>query len=94
MKMKCPNMVNFNMSESLAILGCDNDLHTDSIVYFIILLAKQYIYQCKSQTVIPNLSGFLAKLKYRYQIEEHISRKRFMYNEFSNKWYPYKTLFN
>ena len=94
MNMKCKNIDNFNMSELLAVLGCEKNIHTDAVVDFIILFAKQHIYQCKLQKTMPNLPGFLNKLKYRYQIEEFISRKNLLHNEFSTKWYPYKTLFN
>ena len=82
------------MSESLSILGHDKNMHTDTIVEFIILFAKQYIYSCKLNMTIPNLPGFFAKLKYRFQIEEYIARKNFLYNEFSMRWYPYKLLLN
>ena len=92
MNTNCQNMVNFNISESLAILGCDNNVEIDTVVYFIILLAKQYIYQCKLQKVLPNMTGFLAKLKYRYTIEEYLARRQHLYNDFLVKWFPYKTL--
>ena len=92
MNAKCQNMVNFNITEPLAILGCDKNIEIDGVVYFIILLAKQYIYQCKLQSLQPNLPSFLGKLRYRYTIEEYLSRKRCLHSDFTAKWYPYQTL--
>ena len=87
---KCSHASNIRISESLALLGIDKDLHIDTMFYLIILFAKQYIYYCKLDNNIPVLHIFIKKLKKRYEIEEYIARKTFTYNEFITKWILYK----
>ena len=91
---KCPNALNYTITEPLAITGHDAHMQTDTIMYFIIILGKQYIYKCKLENKGPLLQGFLAKLKHRYSVEEYIARKNLSYNEFNVKWHPYKALFS
>ena len=82
------------ISEPLALLGIDKNVQYDSTLYFIILLAKQYIYFCKLDNSMPILNVFIRKLKTRYETEEYISRKTLTYNDFVIKWVPYKSLFD
>lgn len=91
---KCPNVFNFQMTEPLAVLGFDKNVRIDSIMYFIILLAKQYIYKCKLDKNAPEITCFLAKLRYRYQIEQYIARTNLLYNDLITKWHPYEALCN
>ena len=91
---RCTHASNVRISESLALLGIDKDLQIDSVFYFILLLAKQYIYSCKLENSIPVLHVFIRKLKSRYETEEYIARKTFTHNDFLNKWIPYKPIFN
>ena len=91
---KCQNVFNLRISETLAITGIDKDIKTDHILYFLLLFAKEYIYHCKINKDIPKLSIYLRKLHYRYKIEEYISRKNFMYNDFAARWAYFTPLFN
>ena len=81
------------ISKSLALIGLDKNLQIDSTLYFILLLAKQYIYNCKLYDNIPLLNVFIRKCKARYETEEYIARKTLTYNDFITKWIPYKPLF-
>ena len=93
MKEKCPNASNMKMSAALAILGYDQAIIIDDIAYFIILYAKQFLYKCKLNKCAPNMQALLRMLKYRYQIEEYISRKNMSYEKFVLDWQPYVALF-
>ena len=91
---KCLHASNLRISESLALLGIDKDLEIDSTLYFIILLAKQYIYSCKLENRLPILHIFIRKLKSRYETEEYIAKKSFTHFEFVTKWMPYQPIFD
>ena len=59
------------MSECLVLLGIDDNIKTDNVFDFILLLAKQYMYKCKMDNNQPNINVFRRKLLSRYQIEEY-----------------------
>jgi len=88
----CQNTVNFRLTENLVILGVDKCIKIDSIIAFILIFAKQYIYKCKLDNQIPNVAVLIRKLEYRYKIEEYNARLNFMYNDFCSRWQPYKVL--
>eukprot|EP00745_Piridium_sociabile_P001170 TRINITY_DN10718_c0_g1_i6.p1 TRINITY_DN10718_c0_g1~~TRINITY_DN10718_c0_g1_i6.p1 ORF type:complete len:186 (+),score=5.76 TRINITY_DN10718_c0_g1_i6:129-686(+) len=92
MNEKCQNAYNLHITEPLAILGLDKNIQIDSTFYFIMLLAKQYVYKCKLARNIPVLQAFFVTLKYRYIIEEYIARKFVIHNDFTTRWYPYNAL--
>ena len=52
---------NFNFScwlsmyECLILLGIDDNIKTDNVFDFILLLAKQYLYKCKMQKISQTL---------------------------------------
>ena len=93
LKERCEHAVNIRMTESLAVLGIDECIYIDNIFYFIMLLAKEYIYHCKLNNKILSPLGFINKLKYRYCIEEYIARKNMVYNDFLARWAPYTSAF-
>ena len=43
------------MCECLVLFGIDDNIKTDSVFDFILLLAKQYLYKCKRQTISQTL---------------------------------------
>ena len=90
---KCHHAFNMHISESLALLGLDKNVKVDSTLYFIILLAKQYIYNCKFFNSKPVLHVFVRRFKNRYETEEYIARKTFTYNHFITNWSMYKPIF-
>ena len=87
---KCIHSHNFKFTENLVIFGKCNDIYTDKICDFIILIAKFYIYRCKVQNKALNINVFIRELYRRYQIEKSISESS---NSFKNNWTPYLPLF-
>ena len=57
------------LSQCLVILGIDNNIKIDSVFYSVLLLAKQYLYRCKIESLQPDIVAFKRKLIYRYRIE-------------------------
>ena len=89
---KCNNVYNMRFSKSLVLLGIDNNIKIDDTFYFILLLAKQYLYKCKLDSRVPDVNVFRKRLLYRYKIEEHNSKMNLSCHEFTTKWIMYKTL--
>ena len=87
---KCPGAQNVPLTEPLVILGVDNRIDVDSTMYFILVLAKQYIYRCKLGKTKPVLQGFIKKLQHRWSVDEYIARKNFTHTDFVAKWLPYR----
>ena len=85
-------MHNMQLSECLVILGIEDNRRVDSIFYFILLLGKQYLYQCKMNYDEPMIAAFRRRLSFRYNIEEYNARLNCTYPEFSAKWSSYKQL--
>lgn len=80
------------VSKCLVILGCDDNIVIDNIFYFILLLAKQYLYKCKMDHIAPHITVFKKKLASRYKIEEYNARLKFSYQDFSARWFSYNQL--
>ena len=65
---------------------------TNKPIKRIIILAKCYVYECKLQGSMPELSVFQTIRRSRYNIENYVSfvlRKNF---DFKMQWISYKTL--
>ena len=90
---RCNNVHNLRLTESLVLLGTDQNIKTDSVFYFIILLAKQYVYRCKYKEVVPNLDVFMKLLKNRFRIEQYNARINSKYASLVSSWASYKPLF-
>ena len=86
----CQNAFNFRLTESLVIIGIDEQVKIDSVVAFVILMGKQYLYMCKQKNHNPDVNVFRNRLFYRFRIEEYNARVNSIFNEFSAKWQPYK----
>ena len=67
---KCSVSYKLIISECLIVFGTDDSIKTESVSYFIILLAKQYLYKCKMDSSQPNIDVFRKKVSFRYKIEE------------------------
>ena len=52
------------------------------LLNYFIIIGKLYLWDCRSQQVLPNIYGFRAKIIVKYETEEKISNKEF----FKRKW--------
>ena len=71
LKEKCTSCYRLRLSECLILFGIDDNIKTENILDFMLLLAKQYLYKCKIEKQLPNIDIFRKKLLYRYKIEEY-----------------------
>ena len=52
----CANVRNLTLDEKIIIFGTDNTFEGDKVFDYILLCAKFYLHQCKSEKTIPKLS--------------------------------------
>ena len=76
----------------LVIFGTEENVVTDKVIDFIILLGKFFIYKCKFRETDPTVEGFLSFLRVRYMDEEYNAKVCFRYDSFVKGWIPYQSL--
>jgi hypothetical protein len=79
-------------TESLIILGIDENITIDEIFNLILTMAKQYLYKCKLDRAPPNVEVFRKKLGHRYNIEMYNSKINSSLPNFNANWGLYKDL--
>ena len=91
---KCQHAINFVCNETLVIFGLSQEVVTDSIMDFVLLLAKFYLYKSKIQNKAPNIKAFTRLLRDRYTIEKyrHVVIGQQEINKFCHSWLPYQAL--
>lgn len=89
---ECFHCVNFHFTKRLVIFGIDENIVTDKVLNFIVLLAKQYIYKCKWKKAIPLARIFITVLKDRYTTEKYLSIMAFKLDTFLLEWLPYDNM--
>ena len=89
---KCANLHNLKFNENLIIFGTHAGFKTDATFDLIVMLGKMYIYKCRLNKSIPQFSGFLKELKYRYKIEEHNAKISGLHHKFQIDWLCYKEM--
>ena len=89
---KCENAKYVRLTENIVLFGSDKDFVSDVTFDLIILLAKQYIFQCKVAQSKPLLSVFQKQLKCRYEIDKYIAQINFEQNKFLLNWCQYEPL--
>ena len=92
LKEKCTSCYRLRLSECLILFGIDDNIKTENVFDFILLLAKQYLYKCKIEKQLPNIDIF-RKMLYRYKIEEYNAKMSCSCSSFSSRWEPYKPFF-
>ena len=85
----CEELPDLNINATFIIIGTSNVGRVDPVLYFIILLAKQYIYHCKLDNKTPNLLLFKEMLYKRYCVEEYNARIKNIKGKFDSKWQKY-----
>ena len=88
----CDHIHNLTLTLELILFGTKENVVTDSVFDYILLIAKQYIYSCKWKDVreVPSVLVFKRMLRNRYKIEKcrYISNNN--QNRFDINWFPYQ----
>ena len=90
---KCAHAFNLRLSQSLVLFGVDDQIKTDTVFDFILLLAKSFHYSCKTNNRVPLHTDFITHLHTRYKIEEYNAKMLFDVQTFNINWIYYKPLF-
>lgn len=89
----CPHCHALNLSEELVLFGNKNNVMTDSVIEYILVSAKYYIYTSYRNNKTPRVKTFLAVLKNRYVELEMLSYVNGTSIVFANSWSLYQSLF-
>ena len=92
LRSECVHITELNLSLADIIFGINNNIRADSILNFIILFAKQYIYCNKYNNTIPYIQGFKTRLLLQYNCEKYLAYSNCEWTKFNNRWMPYKIL--
>ena len=92
LKRKCEAVINLHLTENIVLFGTEAHFESDTVFDFIILLAKQYIYRCKTNQCRPLTTIFMKILKARYAVEKYISVMQSNVYKFNDNWMPYSSL--
>lgn len=80
-------------NEELILFGNSESITTDKILDLIIVMAKFYIYKCKLQNTLPDLTTFCNTLKSRYQSELYCAMLSGSQHLCVQRWTHYNALF-
>ena len=58
LKEKYTSCYRVRLSECLILFGIDDNIKTENVFDFMLLLAKQYLYKCKIEKQLPNIDIF------------------------------------
>ena len=83
-----------NFSESLLILGYDPNIILSKVSLYIILVARYFIYKCKLEGLLPQISNFKIYINSKYKVEKYNAGIRGELESFSQKWEPWNFLVN
>ena len=61
----CNKVQNLKFNEKIILFGTDDNFKSDSVLDFIILYAKYFIYSCRYEKIKPQLCAFRKELKKR-----------------------------
>jgi len=78
--------VDLNLTDMLILLGYDPTCKITSTLEYVLTVAKYYIYKCKCEKLLPNVSVFRRYLKTKYEVEKFIACKNFNIDTFSKMW--------
>ena len=67
LKEKCTSCYRLRLSKCLLLFGIDDNIKTENVFYFILLLAKQYLYKCKIEKQPQNIDIFRKKIVIQIQ---------------------------
>jgi hypothetical protein len=83
---------NLKLSEEFILFGTSQNIQTDSVLDFIILCAKFFLYKCKLENSLPRLHCFLKVLQHAYTVEKRIFWLKGKSEQFDEAWLSYLDL--
>ena len=77
---------NFIFEKDFILLGCSQNKSISKVLYYVILVAKYYVYKCRCEGSLPNLFCFRNYLHDKYCVEKYISMKNLTLDKFNEDW--------
>ena len=89
---KCSHISELNCSKHDILFGITNTVKVDTILNFIILIAKRYIYTSRYKNLPLNITNFKNNLKFYYNIEKNVQYSQCNWKAFKKRWLLYEEL--
>ena len=77
---------NFRFEKDFILLGCTKSYKISKILYYVILVAKYYIYKSRCEGSLPNIFNFRHYLHDKYCVEKYIAMKNLVLDKFDRDW--------
>ena len=90
---ECNDIEDIVFNEELVILGHTRGFKSDDVFDFILTYGKFYIYSCKFNNNMPEVSVFIKQLYHRFRTEEYIARTNMNEQKLTSGWMSYMPLF-
>ena len=94
LKEKCFNSDRLSHTPSLILFGYDEKIKTDAGYDFILLVAKFFVYNRRTNKNRPHVQGFLKELANIYKIDRYAQSIVMKQNKFALKWLAYQELYS
>ena len=56
------------------------------LLYYLIMIGKLYLWDCRRSQILPNICGFKKKIAVKYEMEKYISLHSKKKDYFEAKW--------
>ena len=90
---RLPHAFNLKIDKELVLFGRKENTATDSVLDFVVLYAKFFLYKCKLQDINPTFVNFLFSLKKRFQMEKYLACINCKSIQFEEQWALYHPIF-
>ena len=77
---------NFDFTPTIILFGESNAAPGNRMFFYVLVLAKYFIYRCRFQNTAPTVLNFVHYLKNQYTILKHIAMKNQNTEKFENEW--------
>ena len=77
---------NFKFEKDLLILGSTKNYKISKVLYYVIMVAKYYIYKSRCEGSLPNIFNFRIYLHDKYCVEKYIAMKNMLLDKFDRDW--------
>ena len=81
---------NLHLSLQDVVLGILRPSHP--LLNYLLLIAKLYIWDCRRNQILPNITGFKFKVRLRYEVELYIGSYSTRKDILRNKWAGFQDL--
>ena len=81
---------NFKLEKDFILLGNTKSYNINKILYYVILVAKFYVYKSRCEGSLPNMFAFRNYIHDKYCVEKYIAMKNMLLDKFDRDWHGWE----